>query len=133
MALVLGYCLLSLGLNDRNYKKEFESNGVQTTATLIGYRYITHTHRSPDGDRPIFSYTANDGIQRTYIAYEYGLATDLKKRVLSTQKVKITYLPYNPSEARIQAWAQLSDGTFLITAGIIVCLMSFALIISTFL
>lgn len=130
IALGFGYTLLSMGLSERESTTQFQRFGMQTPATLVGYRYITHTHRSPEGDRPVFSYMAKDGIQRTYIAYEYGLATDNKKRALSTQKVQITYLPDNPSVARIEAWNKNSTGIVEILLGASICFMSLVLFYS---
>lgn len=122
-----GYLLLSMGLSERESTTQFRRFGVQTPAMLVGYRYITHTYRSPEGDGPVFSYTTKDGTQRTYIAYEYGLATENKKSVLTTQKVQITYLPNNPSVARIEAWNKNSTGIVYILLGASICFISLVL------
>lgn len=128
MLIAFSYLLLYLGINERNYRKAFEDFGVRTTAKLIGYRYITHTHREPAGDRPVFSYIANDGVKRTYVAYEYGFASSIKKSVLSTQKVQITYLSYNPNIAHIEKWSRYSYGSLYIVVGVVSGLMSLVLI-----
>lgn len=119
----LGCEALKFGINEREYTAQFKSIGVKTQATLIGYRYLKSMHRQPNGDRPVFSYTSKDGIKRTYIASEYGLATNLKKQVLSTQQITITYLPNKPEIARVEKWGKYSSGIVDIIIGSLMCLM----------
>ncbi len=118
----LGYVCINLGLSEREETLQFKNYGVRVPATLIGYRYFEKHGRSRAGDRPVFSYASNDGTRHTYVASDYGVATNLKKKVLATQKVTITYLQDNPDRARIEKWNRGSMGVLDITVGILLCI-----------
>jgi hypothetical protein len=118
---MLGYFLINSGLGERELTNTFHQTGVKTEATLVGYKYIKT--RSYPGDRPVFTYMTRDGIQRRHIAYEYGLATNIHKKALSTQRVIITYLPSNPDIARVEKWDKGSKGIFDTTMGVFICLL----------
>ena len=124
----LGYICVNMGLSERETTFQFKNYGVRVPATLIGYRYFEKQGRRPAGDRPVFSYVSNDGTQHTYVASDYGVATNLKKKVLSTQKLIITYLPDNPDYARIEKWNRGSSGILYITLGTLMCIGAFGFI-----
>ncbi len=124
---MLGYGSINLGLSAREETLQFKNNGVRVPGTLIGYRYFEGHGRFRAGDRPVFSYVAN-GAQFTYVVSDYGVATNLKKKVLATQKVTITYMPDNPERARIEQWNRGSMGVLEITLGTLICIGAFVLV-----
>jgi hypothetical protein len=124
--------LISMGINERELEKEFQSYGIHTPATLIGYRYFKAARRSPAGDRPVYSYTSDNGVTLTYVAYAYGVATPLKKKALETQKVMITYLPRNPNIARVDKWQGMNLYGLDIFMGTFLCLLSAAWLYSEY-
>lgn len=124
---LLGLALFGMGKSAQNYSAIFEKQGIRATAQLIGYKYVSCSGRGcgGSGDRPVFSYRTLEGKELTYVAYGYGLATDLKKSELVKQTFQIIYLPKQPSIARINRWwDKPSSGWVEMLLGTLVCLLS---------
>jgi hypothetical protein len=125
---LLGCYTVVQGFEDYNINNELRINGVKAKATLVGYKYIKPARFTQSGDMPIFSYTTSTGIKLTHLAKEYGIASEFNKKDLSKKSVEITYLPKNPSVARINAWVAPYEQYYGFIMGCILCLLSFLLL-----
>lgn len=87
--------------------ERFKDEGIQTKATLIGYEYVEVTGKGGfvhSGDRPVLSYTTETNTTYRYVAREYGVVSVYGKSALPKQEIRITYLKYQPSVARVSGW-----------------------------
>ena len=107
------------GLKLHQLDKNFEANGIYVSARLVGYQYYREpTRTGQSGDRPLLAYTANDGIQRTYLATEMGAIDSARKLTLPKSPITIVYLPSDPRICRVKDWYH-SDFKLAIFVGII--------------
>ncbi len=115
-------CSGGIGMHLKNI--QYENEGIQTEAQLIGYQKVILRSRS--GDRPLLRYIDGDGHAHTHLAIEYGWPVgEYGRKTLPSKKILITYLRSNPEEARVDAWCSDSSWITPTVLGIALAILAF--------
>ena len=119
-----GLLLCSAGIGVHLKNIQYENEGIQTEAQLIGYQKVILRSRS--GDRPLLRYIDSDGNAHTHLAIEYGWPVgEYGRKTLPSKKILITYLRSNPEEARVDAWCSDSSWITPTVLGIALAIVAF--------
>lgn len=88
IAFLFGGLIMCLGGLDEHLKNlQYENEGVQTEAQLIGYQYVSQSCRGcRSGDRPLLAYKDHDSNAYVHLAMEYGAVGEYGKRTLPSKK-----------------------------------------------
>ena len=102
-----GVFFLVAAFNEYELNGEFLKSGITVPGRFEKYEWVVTSAKSGDkvsGERPVISYTTNDGSHYLYRADEYGVVRSYQREKLPETPIQVTYLKDNPSVARVQAW-----------------------------
>ena len=102
--LALSLFLLFMALGEHRVDLQYQNEGIKTQAKVVGYHYVESTKPAYAGDRPVLAYTDTNGKRHMHLATEYGAVGEYGKRTLPSRELTLTYLPSDPSKARVEDW-----------------------------